>query len=183
MDQQSATITATTHSRFHKQIFQIKPRSAEPGGEVKEINREPNGFGIFKCNHHLRRRLRAKKHFMQTFLRGDNVIGRALVGRQITYQLYNDWDVSDGGIANFKISFVHFFKSERERPSARTAEDVQPFKIADVAAAVTGGSFRVAVPNAFGAATTLLVLLRIIASSRQKIVGRFREAPKHSGAT
>src|SRR5882724_5393915 len=87
MHQQSATITATAHFRFHKQILQIKPGAPEPGGEVKKINREPNRCSIFKCNHHLRCRLRAKKHFMQTFLGGDYVIGRTLVGREITNQL------------------------------------------------------------------------------------------------
>src|SRR5882724_2539984 len=58
-----------------------------PDAEVKKINREPNWCSIFKCNHHLRCRLRAKKHFMQTFLGGDYVVGRALVGREITNQL------------------------------------------------------------------------------------------------
>src|SRR2546423_15033717 len=117
MDQQSTTVTTTAHFRFHKQIFQIKPGATEPGGEVKKINREPNRFGIFKCDHHFRRRRRPKKHFMQTFLCGDYVIRRTLVGREIANQLQNDWDVREGGVTNFKISFVHFFKSERARLS------------------------------------------------------------------
>src|SRR6478672_13838549 len=109
MHQQGAAVTTTTHLWLHKQIFQVKTGATKPGGEIKKINGEPNGFGIFKRDHHFRRRLRAEKHFMQTFLGCDYVIGRALVRREIADQLQNDWNVRDGSVTNLKVSPIHFW--------------------------------------------------------------------------
>src|SRR6476620_1446655 len=109
MHQQGAAVTATTHLWLHKQIFQVKTGATKPGGKIKNINGKPNGFGIFKRDHHFRRRLRAEKHFMQTFLGCDYVIGRALVRREIADQLQNDWNVRDGSVTNLKVSLIHFW--------------------------------------------------------------------------
>src|SRR5439155_1956154 len=115
----------------------------KPGGEIKKIDSEPSRFGIFKCDHHFRCRLRAEKHFMQTFLGCDDVIGGALVGRKIADQLQNDRDVCDGGITNLKSALVHFLN--RKTPDAFTTvkacEMFSYSKIADVAVAVPGGKF------------------------------------------
>src|SRR5207248_8691396 len=83
-----------------------------------------------------------EKHFMQTFFGCDDVIGSALVGRKIADQLQNDRDVRDGGITNLKSALVHFLnrKNARRVYHRKSARDVYS-KIADVAAAVTGGTF------------------------------------------
>lgn len=90
VNEQRAAIAFAAHFRFHKQVFEIKPGPAEPGGEIVEEDGETDRGFVFESEQHFRAGLFTEQNVDQLFLRCGHIIGGPFISGKIDNQLKNE---------------------------------------------------------------------------------------------